>query len=60
MKYIKNHSSSLYMFQTFSALDVLRVKKRRDGQHFVVLESILRLKNDLINMVKIKYGSWRG
>ena len=42
------------MFRKFSALDVLQVKKRRDGQHFVVLEGILRLKNDLINMVLSK------
>ncbi|KAJ7947908.1 DUF659 domain-containing protein [Quillaja saponaria] len=51
MNYIKNHSSSFHVFRKFSALNALQVKKRRYGQHFVVIERILRLKSDLINMV---------
>lgn len=49
--YLKNHSSSLYMFRTFPELDGFQAKKRRYGQHFLVLERVLRVKNALINMV---------
>ncbi|KAL3849608.1 hypothetical protein ACJIZ3_011490 [Penstemon smallii] len=51
LDYLKTHSSSLYAFRTFSELDGLRVKKRKYGQHFLVLERILRVKSALINMI---------
>lgn len=51
MNYLKRHSSSLYIFRTFPELDILRLKKRRYGQHYLVLERILRVRNALINMV---------
>lgn len=49
--YLKNHSLSLYIFRTFPELDGFQVKKRRYGEHFLVLDRILRVKNALISMV---------
>ncbi|GFZ17828.1 hypothetical protein Acr_26g0010980 [Actinidia rufa] len=49
--YLKNHSSSLNIFRMFPELDGFLVKKTRYGQHFLVLERTLRVKNALINMV---------
>ncbi|XP_042490785.1 uncharacterized protein LOC122070656 [Macadamia integrifolia] len=51
MRYINNHSSAMYIFRTFPALDVIRVSKSRFGHHFVVLEGIARVKNALVNLV---------
>ncbi|PSR89905.1 50S ribosomal protein [Actinidia chinensis var. chinensis] len=49
--YLKNHSSSLNIFRMFPELDGFLVKKTRYGQHVLVLERTLRVKNALINMV---------
>ncbi|XP_059628538.1 uncharacterized protein LOC132271233 [Cornus florida] len=51
VNYIKNHSFALYIFRTFSALEVIQVKKTRFGHHFVVLDRLFRVKNALISAV---------
>lgn len=60
--YFSSHSLSLYILRSFPDLDVFQVKKRRYGQHFLLLDRFLQVKNILINMVlseewdKIKRG----